>query len=82
MSIWDEIQAERERQDKKWGGPSHDDEHTNHDWVSFIVKHVGGGVMWPWDPKKFRFSMVRVAALAVAAIEWCDRPSPHPPAHD
>lgn len=73
MSIYDEIINERAAQDKKWGGPDHDKFHSSHDWISFIVKHLGAAVMYPWSALTFRKQMVRVAALAVAAIEWCDR---------
>jgi hypothetical protein len=40
MSVYDEIREEREAQDRKWGGPAHDDEHTPIDWIRFIVDHV------------------------------------------
>lgn len=71
--VWHDIQKERESQNAKWGGPSHDDTHTSHDWLAYIIKHAGKAVMWPFDFRVFRIQMVRVAALAVAAIEWCDR---------
>ena len=73
MDIFDEITAERKHQDKKWGGPTHDDHHTSHDWVAYITRHLGRTVTWPLDKEAFRYQMVRVAALAVAAIEWVDR---------
>ena len=73
MSLWDEIQRERIAQDQKWGGPAHDNKHNSHDWVSYLTKHVGKAVMHPWDKGLFRAQMVRVAAVAIAAIEWCDR---------
>ena len=72
-SIFREIAAERQRQDDKWGGLGHDDTHTSNDWVSFLTKHMGKAITFPWDPQLFRHQMVRVAALAVAAIEWHDR---------
>lgn len=71
--IWDEIQLERTRQDVKWGGADHDDQHNWHDWVAYLVRHTGKAVVWPFDLGTFRRQMVRVAALAVAAIEWADR---------
>ncbi len=71
--IFGEIREEREKQDEKWGGPSHDDGHTSHDWVAYVTRHLGKAVMWPWEREVFRKQMVRVAALAVAAVEWCDR---------
>jgi len=70
---YDEIRNERKKQDKKWGGIDHDDKHSSHDWVAYIVRHTGMAVHWPWDTNIFRQQMIRVAALAVAAIEWTDR---------
>ncbi len=69
-----EVMGERIEQMKKWGGKDHDDKHSSHDWIAYIVRHAGKAVMWPWDPFLFRSQMVRVAALAYSAIEWCDRP--------
>ena len=73
MSIYDEIREERVRQYFKWGGLENDDKNSSNDWLAYIVKHAGRGVMRPWDLGLFRRQMIRVAALAVAAIEWCDR---------
>jgi hypothetical protein len=73
LDLYGEIKAERERQDAKWGGAKHDDTHTNFDWIVYLTKHVGKAVSWPFDKSRFRTQMVRVAALAVAAIEWADR---------
>ena len=73
MKIYDEIQQERDLQDQKWGGTVHDDKHTSHDWVAYLVKHVGLAVHWPFSVEGFRRQMIRVAALAVAATAWCDR---------
>lgn len=72
-NIYSEIEAERERQDIKWGGADHDDTHQSHDWISYIVRHVGRAIMWPFDPALFCKQMIRVAALAVAAVEWSVR---------
>ncbi len=72
-SVLSEIAGERMRQDAEWGGAKHDDTHKSHDWLAYIAKHLGRGVVWPWDPFVFRAAMVKVAGLAVAAIEWADR---------
>ena len=72
-NIFAEIGRERQAQDEKWGGPAHDDKHTSYDWIAYLVRHTGKAVCWPWDAQVFRRQMVRVAALAVAAIEWVDR---------
>lgn len=68
-----EIISERERQDRIWGGPEHDDKHSSHDWVAFIVKYLGNSVKWPFDLINFRDSMVKIAALSMAALEWSYR---------
>ena len=75
-AIYGEIEQERNAQDEEHGGPAADDQHTHHDWVAFIVAHMGLGVKgkrWTFRRDKFRRSMVVIATLAVAAIEWCDR---------
>ena len=73
MSIYDEIAAERKKQDEKWGGPNHDDTHDSYDWIAYVTKHMGKAVLWPFDQSIYRKQMVCVAALAVAAIESIDR---------
>jgi hypothetical protein len=72
--IFVEIAEERGRQDFKWGGPGHDDEHDQDDWSRFIDKHLRKATpSFRFDRELFRKQMVRVAALALAAIEWVDR---------
>ena len=68
-----EVRRERFMQDGQWGGPKHDDTHNSHDWLVYIIRYSGRAVLWPWDKELFREQMVKVAALAVAAIQWCDR---------
>ncbi len=75
LKIYDEITKERVYQDRKWGGPEHDDLQTFNNWVAYIMQYATG---WAWkiQPptlREFRRSMVKVAALAVAAIEAVDR---------
>lgn len=76
LVLW-EVAAERERQDEKWGGPAHDDDHDYMDWRDLVEKHVARPFnnpdLWPRDEGYFRRQMIRVAALAVAAVEWVDR---------
>ncbi len=72
MTVYEEIHDERVAQDNKWGGVAKDDRNTGNDWVAYIVKHAGRAVV-SWDRAVFRQQMIRVGALAVAAIEWCDR---------
>lgn len=91
MNVYDEIMTERVVQDRKWGGPPHDDEHASVDWLRYIAEHCAealGGAAEIVDEghwltatisgsvggmPAFRRQMVRVAALAVAAIESYDR---------
>ena len=72
-AVLTEVFHERRKQDLKWGGPEHDDTHDSYDWIAFIACHVGRAVMQPWNKETFRRQMIRVAALAVAAVEWSDR---------
>jgi hypothetical protein len=69
QSLLEEVCIERKAQDEKWGGPEHDDEHIQMDWQSYIREHTSKAS----DLGKFRKQMVRVAALALAAIESHDR---------
>lgn len=75
MSIYDLIEAERAAQDQKYGGPSHDDEHDAWDWRNLINQHANAGIEAgvKRDMTKFQKSMIRVAALAVAAFESSQR---------
>ena len=63
-----DVLAERARQDAQWGGPSHDDQHDPVDWSHFIEEQAYWGR--EQDPRR-RF--IKIAALAVAAIESIDR---------
>jgi hypothetical protein len=77
MTVYEEIQAERTAQDKKWGGPSHDDTRTMYDWIDLIHRNAryACGLDRPGLDLIFREQMIKVAALAVSAIEWVDRGS-------
>lgn len=78
--------AERDRQDAQWGGPDHDDTHTGSDWLIYIehqratayqetLSDDGDSIV---DPEGYRQRMVKIAALAFAAIESLDRSHPRP----
>lgn len=77
------ICEERVRQDKQWGGRAHDDTHSQQDWLHFIYHQVGvaGAEISVPDPTRhvddvtaaYRSRLVKVAALALAAIESTDR---------
>lgn len=75
MSIFNEISKERRRQDEKWGGPKHDDEHSTADFCRWIKNYAGWADQMA-DMRSFdkaRNRLVQIAALAVAAIESIDR---------
>lgn len=72
-----EVMAERDRQDRKWGGATHDRVHSPADWNRYIREHeVRAESVLAGEPirdgDKWRQQMIRVAALAVAAIEAHD----------
>lgn len=69
-TILQEIAAERKRQDEKYGA-RHDDQHDVIDWQAFIEYQLDEAVMADADDARERF--IKVAALAVAAVESYDR---------
>jgi hypothetical protein len=66
-----DVLAERARQDAQWGGPAHDNEHTWGEWCQYIEHQVRKMAKETNDSERPRF--VKIAALAVAAIESIDR---------
>ena len=75
-SLFQEIAAERARQDEKWGGPDHDDSHGWHEWIDYIIEHAGKAYSPDDDEDSYanaRRRYIEVAALAVAAVESMDR---------
>ena len=65
-----EVVSERAAQDAQWGGAHHDDEHTFGDFTTYISKQVNRINEIPTDRRE-RF--IKIAALAVAAVESIDR---------
>jgi hypothetical protein len=77
--ILKEIAAEREYQEGKWGNTADDILNLPNDYVSYIsaysTRWFPGGYL-PYSPETvdaFRKSMIKTAALAVAAVESLDR---------
>jgi hypothetical protein len=68
-----EIIEERELQDKEWGGHDHDDKHDFYDWRTFIYKQLTLASMEGGQHDRQRKRLLKVAALAVAAVEAMDR---------
>lgn len=75
LAIANDVLQECQRQDEKWGGPEHDDQHTDREWTAIVAEHLGraGYAISEDDAVGYRRQMVRVAALAVAALEAFDR---------
>jgi hypothetical protein len=73
MTVYDDIRAERQRQDVKWGGPEHDDRHLVGDWVGLLDDRVHLLYSDNEAGPGYRRRLVQVAALAVAAVEAFDR---------
>ena len=71
LKILHDIDAERERQKREWD-LFHDEEHTANDWVALICRFLGRmNFMQVSMDSDFHDDMVKVAALAVAALEAC-----------
>lgn len=72
VSIFSEIAGERIRQDAKYGGPEHDDEHSALEWAEFIGDKLDD-ISLTSEQADVRKRLIQIAALAVAAIDACDR---------
>lgn len=66
--IFNLVTKEREYQNKKWG-TEFDSKNTPNDWVAYISKYLGQSVTLPWNEEVFRTQMIKVMALASAALE-------------
>lgn len=78
MSIYDEIKKEREYQVNKWGVEADVTVNEPNDFVAYIgnysTKWFDGGFT-PYKKEtvdNFRTSMIKTAALAIAAVEALD----------
>jgi hypothetical protein len=88
-TILESILAERERQDSLWGGAEHDDKHEVRDWIVILARHLGLAcydgspsdvchkteATGKYDPARYRRELIRLAAVAVAALEAEERRS-------
>ena len=80
-SILDEIKKERDYQDNKWG-TTFDDNNSPHDFAVYITKYATRNMGGTLGQKTFisdeeyaqiRTDMIKVAAIAAAAVEAIDR---------
>ena len=67
--IFAEIAQERTAQDEQWGGKAHDDSHERFEWLDWIHKQERLAFDVFYKPADFERRMVKIAALAIAAIE-------------
>ena len=82
QKIIEEIIDERNHQEKKWGAIHDDKIHNSYSWNA-LISHYLAKAIEPFisidtenielKGKIFRYNMIKVAALAVAAIEANDR---------
>lgn len=75
-SILVEVANERVIQENQGNSPAWDDTLAPWDWMALLTAHLGKAVnkgREDADEARFRLQMVRVAALAVAAVEAQDR---------
>lgn len=81
-----DVVVELARQDRKWGGASHDDEHAPEEWIDFMRERLDRADEMIGCPEEeqpeigpdaeYRRKLVQVAALAIAAIAALDRRVP------
>lgn len=72
--VIEQVIAERDRQDARWGGSAHDDTHSWDDWARFIDdRNVAAKRLGPLNPAFARERLIQIAALAVAEVEAIDR---------
>jgi len=79
-SILGQIVAERVYQDKKWG-TQFDDKNTVNDWGAYIGIYLAKATdMSAGNGEQYK-ALIKVAALAVAALETMERNGRFPPRH-
>lgn len=71
-AIIEEVLQQCDRNDAQWGGDEHDDTHYPVEWIAFIDHQF-----YKLEEKdgllEFRERMIKVASLAIQAVESCDR---------
>ena len=81
QAIFHQIEDEREYQDSKWG-TEFDDKNTANDWARYIMDYTcKATVMSGFNQEDFEKHMMKVATLAVAAIETSRRNGGPAPRH-
>ncbi len=75
--VLEEVTHERSRQDEEYGA-EHDDQHNALEWLGLIAHYAGAAFISGMRDgiafqKMSRAGLIRVAAIAVAAVESIDR---------
>lgn len=70
--ILEQIRCERDYQDGKWG-KEFDDKNTINDWAAYINIYLSHSTVMGATPLEQRNALLKVAALAVAALETDSR---------
>lgn len=73
--VIDDVMEQCAKNDDQWGGDSHDDSHSETDWMAFI-DHQLYKLEEGYGLSQFRERMIKVAALAIQAVESYDRKNP------
>jgi hypothetical protein len=79
-SPYSEIIDERTYQDGKWG-TAFDDKNTINDWAAYIGIYLATATTMHAPKAKQREGLLKVASLAVAALQAFDRNGGFPPRH-
>jgi len=74
MRVLGFVADERHAQDIQHGGPSHDDTHTPAVWEDLIREHAYRLTDGDGPNQDYRARLIKIAALAVAAVQSWDRP--------
>lgn len=78
--IFKGIEVERIYQDTKWG-TTFDDQNTANDWAKYVNDYASKASPLVVDQQIFETNMLKVATLAVAAIETSRRNGGPAPRH-
>lgn len=70
--IFEEIVKEREYQETKWG-TDFDDKNTVNDWAAYIASYTSKATLIGAAKSEQRTALLKVASLAVAALQTFDR---------
>lgn len=70
MNVYEKIKEERKKQRKRWGD-THDAGHTMSKWIQILRQELREVPVT--DPSGFRNGLIKVAAVAVAAIQATNR---------